>query len=425
MSITPTPDQKAALEAILAWYAEGGALPLTLGGYAGTGKTTLLRQVALRMPRRQIVYASYTGKAVSVMRSKLPPGAQVSTLHRLLYTPFHRLVCKESGDELGIESRISQRMEGANPRRTWCDKHKPTRSAELDKDGDVQPVELPPPCTPVKKLDWSPNPNPLEFIDLVVVDEASMVTDKIWKDLTKYGVPVLAVGDHGQLPPIKSEFNLMANPQIRLEKIVRQVADSPIIQLSIRARHGEHIRQGDYGDGVVKIPRHKMGRMDLDPESPEEMIIVGYNNTRNEINEMLRRQCGRSGPPARNDVVICLRNSYENGVFNGMRGRIANIDLDPYRGYLAEIDLFGEEDGFIGVISEAQFGQRKTLTDVNRRTGLWDYGYALTCHKAQGSQADKVLVIEERLPSANDEYQARWLYTAITRAAKQLILVGA
>ena len=50
------------------------------------------------------------------------------------------------------------------------------------------------------------------------------------------------------------------------------------------------------------------------------------------------------------------------------------------------------------------------------------FGYAITCHKAQGSEWNKVLVIEESFPFPKDEH-ARWLYTACTRAASRLVLV--
>ena len=50
------------------------------------------------------------------------------------------------------------------------------------------------------------------------------------------------------------------------------------------------------------------------------------------------------------------------------------------------------------------------------------YGYAITCHKAQGSEWDKVLVLEEKFPFDKEEHK-RWLYTAVTRAAEKLVLV--
>jgi exodeoxyribonuclease-5 len=406
-------DQAFALVCIDDWYQRqigaAGRMPgnrderlalnraLTLGGYAGTGKTTLLGLLKDRIPalrNLRIHYCSYTGKAVSVLQNKLPAGTECTTLHRLLYHPQPRTVCKTSG-------------EPCTPGEL-CEKHR-----------DVDDVAL---CETIKKLDFTAKMNPLWDIDLVVADEASMISDKVWNDLTQWGKPVLAVGDHGQLPPIKSEFSLMENPQIKLERILRQVKDSPIIKMSIEARTRGGIRFGDYGQGCVKIPRSKMANYEIDPDNGD-LIIVGYNRTRNELNTQMRALLGRSGPPGTGDIVICLRNSYENGIFNGMRGRIKELEPADDEGQTAwaVIEMLDEGFDYAGRIHLPQFGKPKTDNTVPRWLTLWDYGYALTCHKAQGSQADRVMVIEERLPQTDHK---RWLYTAVTRAAKELIVVG-
>jgi len=281
-----------------------------------------------------------------------------------------------------------------------------------------------PGCETVKKLDWSTRMNPLQGIDLVVVDEASMISDKIWTDLTRWGVPVLAVGDHGQLPPIKSEFSLMANPDIKLEKILRQVEGSPIIRMSTVARLYGEIPYRKFGDGCIKVRRREMSSYEMDPDNGD-LLICGYNRTRNELNEQFRRLLDRKGPPCPGDIVICLRNSYENGIFNGMRGRIKEFEVvseEPgYERAFAVIEMLDEGFDFSGQISLGQFGLPKTDNSVPRNVALFDYGYVMTCHKAQGSQADRVMVIEERLPQTDHK---RWLYTAVTRAAKELIVVG-
>jgi len=408
VSIKLSDDQQSALDTILDW-SKGAAIDpddrphiirgatLTLGGYAGTGKTTLLGQLPRYFPGKHIHFASYTGKAVSVLKQKLPAGSEVSTLHRLLYRPRPQNVCKLTGEVVLYAGGT-------------CPKHTPTGEAPEAKDG----------CETVKKLEWSPVMNPLHGIDLVVVDEASMVNDKIWTDLTRWGVPVLAVGDHGQLPPIKSEFNLMEKPDIRLERILRQAEGSPIIQMSIQARTRGGIRNGDYGQGCVKISRSQMINYEMDPDNGD-LIIVGYNRTRNELNDAMRSLLGRSGTPKVGDIVICLRNNYEAGIFNGMRGRIKEIEIAKDDTAFATIGMMDEGFDFTGEIYLPQFRQPKTQQQVGRWLSLFDYGYAMTCHKAQGSQADRVMVIEEYLPQSDPK---RWLYTAVTRAAKELIVVG-
>jgi ATP-dependent exoDNAse (exonuclease V) alpha subunit len=58
------------------------------------------------------------------------------------------------------------------------------------------------------------------------------------------------------------------------------------------------------------------------------------------------------------------------------------------------------------------------------RGDLFDFGYALTVHKAQGSSADTVLLFEERNQHMSDDDWRRWLYTAVTRAERQLYIIG-
>lgn len=406
-------EQRRALDAILDWYPVGGFDPLTLGGYAGTGKTTLLGYLAKALNdlcgrELNIVFASYTGKAVSVLRRKLPPGSNAMTLHRLLYRPRQITVCVDSGEPGPLL-----------PPDDWhCGEHR----------------SLSEPCETKRVLDFSPNPNPLEGVDLVVVDEASMVSEQIWQDLTKWGVPVLAVGDHGQLPPIRSDFNLMSKPIIRLEQILRQAEGNPIIKMATMARKDGHIPLGDYGQNCLKLPLFKQSSVipKLKP-AKGDIALCAKNNTRNTLNDRLRNLmlgAARGADPVPGDIVICLRNNYEAGVFNGMRGRVVSYQPpsadDPYAIFrtpsaVAEVELFDEDYAYRGEIAAEQFRQPKTLADKPRSLGLWDYGYAMTVHKAQGSQADRVLVIEESLPHTD---HARWLYTAVTRAARSLCVVG-
>lgn len=432
-----TGEQAEAADAIRQWYRGASvdgydrshllkAATLTLGGYAGTGKTTMLGELPriLQLPLSRIVFTSFTGKAVSVMRGKLPRGATCSTLHRLLYRPRQKMVCIESGED-AAEFRLED-VETGNFIRPYgemgfyCFPHHPADRRNADRK----------PCEVRKALDWSPVMNPLEDFELVVVDEASMLSEKLWADLIKWGIPVLAVGDHGQLPPVKSEFNLMANPQIRLEKILRQAEESPIIRMATLARTTGRIPLGEYGPACVKLPPFKRASAlrRLHPEKGD-LALCSFNRTRNWLNTDLRKRlvAPPDGRPVVGDLVICLRNSYEAGVFNGMRGRITElgpvIELErPQR--FAAIQLLDDDYEFEGEISTEQFGLPKTDNSIPRRLGLWDFGYAMTVHKSQGSQADRVLVIEERFPNDDDAFHARLLYTAVTRAARSLCVVG-
>jgi exodeoxyribonuclease-5 len=275
--------------------------------------------------------------------------------------------------------------------------------------------------------------------DLIIVDEASMVDDAIWQDLLAFGIPILAVGDHGQLPPVGSSFNLMASPMVRLERIFRQEVDSPIIEVATLARESGLLPVRDYGTGVRKIDRNLpetgvMVQELLDSWRPDLMILCGYNATRVKLNQAIREMRDMGSPePRSGDQVVCLRNNRGRHIYNGMIGRIIRVtpatDENGGQWYEAEIALEGEDYTYVGYIWREQFGAPATIKDVpvapdGERGDLWDFGYALTVHKAQGSQAERVLVFEERFARSSEEDWRRWLYTAVTRAQLELTVVG-
>lgn len=384
-------DQAEALRQIGAWYRSRSAPYLTLGGYAGTGKTTLIAYLrkALRDfdETASVAFCAYTGKAARVLQERLREqrvtlrGDTVSTIHSLIY----------ANEEMGA---------GETPR--WVRKDKLERS-------------------------------------LIIVDEASMVDEAIWRDLLSFGVLVLAVGDHGQLPPVGSSFNLMASPQVRLDRIWRQEVGSPIIEVATLARETGQIPVREFGPGVRKLDQTLpetgvMVQELLDSWRPDLLILCGYNNTRVRLNAAIRGLRDMESPePLSGDVVVCLRNNRSKHIYNGMIGRIVRVTPAPGGAgtvwYEAEIALENEDYTYFGYILREQFGTLATVREVppapdGERGDLWDFGYALTVHKAQGSQAERVLVFEERFARASEEDQRRWLYTAVTRAQLELTVVG-
>lgn len=397
----PTADQERALERMLQWFGSSGSPErpwLSLGGYAGTGKTTLLGKFRLllkekhpELPELKVSFCAFTGKASQVLAGKLREqnalGSDdtVSTIHGLIY------------------------------------------EAQIDEQGRL--------------IEWKKRKKLNSR--LIVVDEASMVTRGLWSDLLSFGIPVLAVGDHGQLPPVNDDFSLMSDPDLRLEQIHRQAQDSPIIQLSMRVRETGRIPFGSFGSGVAKI---RSSELDLEEllsgwnvdratlARKDALFLTGRNTTRVALNRRIRTVQGvESEEPVSGDRVICLRNNWVRHIFNGQLGTLTRIAPGPMGDngdspcYRAEVEM---DDGseFSGLISRAQFNQPTT----QRFTGpggaavegdLFDFGYALTVHKAQGSQAKRVVVFEERI-LREDELWRRWLYTAITRAETELLVVS-
>ena len=261
-----------------------------------------------------------------------------------------------------------------------------------------------------------------------------MVSYDIWRDLQSFNIPILAVGDHGQLPPVDGKFNLMANPILRLEEIYRQEKDNPIIVVSELARKYGEIPLMEFSKTVRKLSRQDDEVMEfltdkLTGYEQNCLVLVGYNNTRIRLNAGIRQLLEfESLQPSINDRVICLRNNTQLGIFNGMLGSIESIEKVKQRGisdyYQADILFDGENDVYHLPISIEQFGQKETLKGITREINLFDFGYALTVHKAQGSQAEKVILFEERFSRMDDDSWRRWLYTGVTRATKELYIIG-
>lgn len=385
--ITLSKDQEKALKDILVWYQKDRfVMPyVTLGGYAGTGKTTLIARLRKELQKLdknlEVGFASFTGKAARVLKNKLKeeqtvfPKDTVGTIHSLIYSP----VVNDEEEIIG-----------------WKPKEK------------IEP-------------------------DLIIIDEASMVDQMIWNHLLAYKVPIIVVGDHGQLPPIRGNFNLMQKPFLKLEEIHRQAKKNPIIELSIQAREKGYIEPGKYSAKVRKFsPKDLDGRDEIQERlasyDPETLILCGYNTTRKKLNQFIRTAKGFESPaPEGGDRVICLRNNHKQNIYNGMLGTIVNIETRDKDWYLAKIAMDGEEENYKGLISTAQFGADSALNFTNKRSlimagDLFDFGYALTVHKAQGSQSKKVILFEERFKQMTDDDWKRWLYTAVTRAEEELYI---
>jgi exodeoxyribonuclease-5 len=378
--------QKNIRDNILQWYKDHSQQYITFGGYAGTGKTTLLGNIGqflhIENKKIKIAYCSYTGKAARVLQRKLREANSlnssdyIGTIHGLIY----KAICDEQDNIIGWEKKSTDEFN----------------------------------------------------YDLIIIDEASMITSQIWDDLLTFGIPVLAAGDHGQLPPIEGTFNLMDNPVLKLEEIFRQERENPIIKISEIARRYGQIPFMNFSDTVRKISKRDEDTQEflsdkLASFDDQTMVLVGYNRTRTDLNKGIRQLLEFESPsPMHGDRVICLKNNPSMGIFNGMTGTIISISKnDVGNFYDAEISLDGEEDIFSGPISIDQFGRQGTLTQYRSEdTNLFDFGYALTVHKAQGSQARRVIVFEERFPRMTDDNWRRWLYTAVTRAEEELYIIG-
>lgn len=376
-------DQEVALSAIYAWVHTSNPI-LTLGGFAGTGKSFLISRMLEELKTLHINVCAFTGKAASVLRAK---GVSATTMHALIYQPEE-----------------------------WCS----YCERVVEKSGKQ--------CFECGKESVKTRFIRVPFIDsdLVIVDEASMLNLSHVQDLQELAPKVLYVGDHGQLEPIGEDPGIMRNPQIRLEKIHRQAETSQIISFAHHVRLQRDPSSWSAAKQVRVSSAHEDG-VTLHRDRPTgnilnqfDIVICGYNNTRLAVNSSIRKLRGfKDELPEIGERLICLQNDSDLGIFNGLLVTvIKRHDNKNYWDY-QKYDLADDtgKEYFEVPVHPDQFGKERRLDRVKKGLGMFDYGYCLTTHKSQGSAWDKVAVLEQ---IGSSWEKSRWRYTAATRAAKQL-----
>ncbi|MBU2486896.1 MAG: ATP-dependent RecD-like DNA helicase [Alphaproteobacteria bacterium] len=371
-----SPQQDEALKAVSRWLKDGRTPIFRLFGYAGTGKTTLAKYFAEHVDG-EVLFAAFTGKAAQVLRARGAKNAR--TIHSLIYRP--------KGEE-----EVSDEETGK---------------------------------TTVSPLFSLNRQSPLAQAALIIIDECSMVDEALGKDLMSFGTPILVLGDPGQLPPISGGgFFTEHEPDILLTEIHRQARDNPIIDLAMQVREGREIMHGDYGTAQV-IGKNEVDR---DMVLEADQVLVGINRTRRRYNQRLRELKGFDQTyPQAGDKLVCLRNDPAKGLLNGSLWQVMTSSKETVKPGINLLVRPEDDDMDRG---SAKIKLLKSAFDdpdlevpwqTKKRYDDFDYGYALTVHKAQGSQWNSVVLFDESF--AFRDSRERWLYTAITRAAERLVIV--
>ena len=364
-----------------------------IAGYAGTGKSTLINFIIAALevnPEDEVAYITFTGKASEVLREKGCPNAM--TAHKLLY--------------------YSKQM-------------------------------------PNGKFFYRPRPSLEKDYKVIVVDEVSMLPKDMWDLLLTHGIYVIACGDPFQIPPIdKNQDNgILNNPHIFLDEVMRQAKESDIICLSMDIREGKKINPFKGNDTQVFNKKDLCDGMYF----WADQILVSTNKSRHDINSYIRDDLGRGFEPEINDKVICLRNCWDtlsekqcDPLINGSIGTISAMHMESIdyiimgqkvTAPILVTDLITSNDEYKNLhidytaltTGEKFFNPRQEyIIRKNKQNPElpieFNFGYAITGHRAQGSQWNKVLVLEESFPFDRIEH-ARWLYTTVTRAAEKLTLI--
>jgi exodeoxyribonuclease-5 len=383
--------QQQAMDAVRAW-AKTDRQVFRLFGYAGTGKTTIAREFA-NMTGGQVLFAAFTGKATMVLQRKGCYPA--STIHRLIYVPSSK--CIERLEELEMALLEAE-------------------DEELIKKLEADILEE---SDRLKNPSFTLNPDS-ELVDarMVVVDEVSMVGRKLAQDLLSFGKKVLCLGDPAQLPPVGcAGFFTAKDPDFLLTEIHRQAVGSPVLRLADRVRRGKQIVVEDLGTSRV-VPK---GLLSIDDVVGYDQIIVGTNKARRDINRQVRRHLGRTSHlPQVGDKLVALRNNYERGILNGSQWEVTHVEPGQDRLWM-QIKGDGPTQVVTAFTHHFEGREREIRPWEMREAEHFDFGYAITCHKAQGSQWDNVLVIDESRVFRHEA--KRWLYTAITRASESVTIV--
>lgn len=393
-----SPQQQAALDKVGRWLKSKDKPVFQLAGYAGTGKTTLAKHLASTV-NGPVYFAAYTGKAAHVLSKA---GAEnVSTIHKLIYTP---------------KTKSQQRLKDLEAERANLMTHKPLPKEMIAKVTDAITAEKTNLARPLFQLNME---SPLLGAALLVVDEYSMIDEQMGEDLLSFGCPVLALGDPGQLPPVGGLPYFKGKPDVLLTEIHRQASDNPIIWMSKEVREGRVLKPGNYGDSLVVPYRSIQGDELRGRVLSTDQLLVGKNRTRLSSNHRARELMGYTDPlPRKGDKLVCLRNNHDAGLLNGQLWRAREDSVFDGEYVLLSID--GEDGARLDVSAHAQYfhGSQPEYWERSEADSF-DYGYALTVHKSQGSQWGNVLLFDEWYGRDRKE----WLYTAITRAAETVTLV--
>ncbi|MEU8329838.1 AAA family ATPase [Micromonospora sp. NPDC048839] len=416
------PQQTEAIEKITDWYRSGDQQVFRLFGYAGTGKTTLARHIVDQLGVRDVLYAAFTGKAAYVLRGKGCEDAR--TVHSLIYQPVEKV--REHLQKLRKQMRESD---------------DPAEREELL-------AEIRREQSKVDSPDWIlREDSDLEYADLLVLDEVSMVGERMAKDLLSYNTRILCLGDPAQLPPVDGGgYFINAPADHLLTEIHRSALDSPVTRMATAIRnsapgqrtYGVPGRDGDSG---------RVDRLTIPQLLDFDQILVGRNATRWQAVHLLRALRGLIGGPQAGDRIIVLANSGEAEVFNGQQFEVldAHQDTRTDRYQLVVRDDEGNErtlTAWASGFTDLE-GEKQAKRDGRGTVVAATYAHAITTHKSQGSQWPRVLVVDEASVFYGAAYREamkgdlgsavasieghvngrRWLYTAVTRAAERAVIV--
>ena len=397
--------QQKCLEKLIDWWEsyDGSKKVFEIIGAAGTGKSFIIKYLIESLEditMDNVLFVAFVGKAAIQMTRS---GVNACTIHSAIYYPVEVSARDENGKVIKKEGRE------------------------------------------VKKILFKKRDNLDPSIKLIVVDEAAMVDKKLAQDLLSFKIPIIALGDKHQLPPIFGDSAFLNHPDFELTEIMRQKAGSSILGLAQEIINSKYIyltpKTVDENLCIIR----KKDFFEAGGEKSllkADVVICGKNSTRDELNKLIRRlYLDKMGYDVDHvpeliigEKIICRKNNWfaqvENiNLINGLIGYVTDIDPESLTSETVKInfkpDFIKSEFCDLRLNLKYFLGSMQVKNLIKNssfdRGELFELGYAITCHLSQGSQYKKVIVCCERL--GDNEYFKKWLYTAVTRASEKLIVV--
>lgn len=381
------------------WHNVDSEQYIDVSGPSGSGKSVLIKYFIERigLSYDEVLFVAYMGKAASRLAME---GLPAKTIHSAIYEYKERYIKDENNHYI------------------------------LDQKG-----------RPKKEFYFELKEKIGKHIKLIVLDEAGEVETKMALDLLSFGIPLVALGDLNQLPPVFGNPFFLKNPKIQLHQIMRQAEGNPIIYLSQEILAGRELKYGVYSNqGFVSSVIH---RSDLDNRKLKEadMVICCTNKLRNEVNQYYRERIlefKNLDVPHYNEKIICRKNNWHRSIktknceiylTNGTTGFIDGYDRSSYNGKTISID-FRPDFANGRVFRNLKIDYNRLFNPMMDENDLvtsyfydrFNFAYAITIYGAQGSDWQNVMYLDERFTN-DKELKKKIEYTAITRARKMLTFV--
>lgn len=399
-----TYEQKSAVYNLQAALHSGVEI-VALAGPAGSGKTTLIKQLQKEMGQG-VVISAMTNKASDVLRGKGLPGAM--TVYKACLIPkLH-----EPGETLNAYLNMEEPI-GSDQEEWLCQhfEYAKLQQAAIEAKSDMNQAML---TLGIEDFfgtyfhEWGPKPRQP---GVLIIDEASMLGGKVLSTIRETFSKIILVGDDFQLAPIKDDPVFWCDKTVeyrfQLKEIHRQESDSQPLKLADCLREGRYVPIEDEAD------------INVDLCAKGVPVIVYNNDLRIKLTKEIRYARGFIGSsPWIGEMLVCRENRKIDG-FDFIKNSMLKVIAT---------------NGGDGCILEDSDG-RRTQKFVNVRVEEYEkgsglncrYAYVLTCHSAQGSEWPEVMIVSKdarRLLAQKTIEGRKWIYTAVTRARNKVIWVN-